>query len=152
MERPRNEEIPIITEEMRRETERILAKADKLKESPLKGIKGGECPECGALSVNYADDIVFEYYAPGERIVITNLTGLRCSKCGDVAYDLKSCGIIERQLERLPATGYEVSISKLGAGKLGIYFTKDLMRVMDLKPGEKAIVTPITKHKMVVEV
>jgi YgiT-type zinc finger domain-containing protein len=152
MERPPLEEIPVITKEQIEGTHRLLRRIDLSKKSPLEGVKNAECLSCGTPSASYADDIVFEYYAPGERIVITNLSGLRCSKCGDVAYDLKSCGIIERQLERLPMTGYEVSISKLGAGKLGIYFTKDLMRVMDLKPGGKAIVTPITRHKMVVEV
>ena len=151
MEKPRDEEIHTATKEEMDKVRRLLVKIDKMKKSPLKGVSGGECPTCGGIC-DYADDLTFEYYTPGGKITIANLKGLECRRCGDQAYDLKSVGIIEEQFKVLPPAGYEVGISKLGAGKLGIYFTKDLMRVMDLQPGKKAIVTPITRRKMVVEI
>jgi hypothetical protein len=111
------QKIPVITEKQQREIEQILAKADMQKKSPLGEIKGGECPVCGAAACDYADDLIFEYYTPGSKIVISNLTGLRCGRCGGQAYDLRSSGVIEEQLKTLPPAGYEVSISKLGGGK-----------------------------------
>lgn len=150
MDIPKPSEVPVVTEEQRRETARILAKINRMKESPLKGVGGEECPTCGGIC-DYADDLTFEYYMPGGKITIANLEGSKCRRCGDQSYDLKSVGIIERQLEAIPLTGYEVSISKLGAGKLGMYFTKDLLRVMDLIAGEKAIATPVTGRRMVID-
>lgn len=99
MERPRDEEIHVATEEEMEEVRRLLAKADARKESPLKGMRGGTCPVCNQPTMDYADDLVYESYRTGERVVITGLTGTRCRNCGDQAYDLRSSGIIERVLE-----------------------------------------------------
>ena len=45
-----------------------------------------------------------------------------------------------------PAGGCECRISTVGAGKLGMYFPKDVLRVMEIIKKVRAIVTPLTKE------
>jgi len=58
------------------------------KESPMKGGKDIEC------------HLTFEVVLAGERIVIPNLTGLKCSKCGEAAFDANSTRIIEKYIRQ----------------------------------------------------
>ena len=54
---------------------------------------------------------------------------LRCSNCEDFAFDSSSSRIIDRYTRNKPTCGYECSIFT-GAGKLGMYLPKDVLRVM----------------------
>jgi len=146
VKRPKEDEIPIITEEMFKRTAARLAKR-RTKAKP--GEKMG-CPTCGSV-MRYANDMVFDCHVLGERIVIPNLSGLRCGQCGEQAYDLYSSDIIDRYTSDKVMGGYECSISVVGAGKLGMYFPKDVLRTMDIKPKTRAIIKPLTRRKMVVE-
>jgi len=47
---------------------------------------------------------------------------------------------------------YRATVSALGAGKLGIYLPKDVIRSVDWRRGTKLRLRPITKKKIVVEV
>ncbi|VVB89436.1 Uncharacterised protein [uncultured archaeon] len=150
MEIPEN--IPVITPEMMDKTAIEIAKRSAgRKESPVKGVKEIECPSCGNSTMNYADDLTFEVVLAGERIVIPNLTGLKCSKCGEVAFDANSTKIIEKYTTGKPTGGYELKISTVGGGKIGMYFPKDVLRVMKISKSEKAILTPLSNRKMVIE-
>ncbi len=119
--------------------------------SPLKNIADAPCPVCSAPSVSFADNLVFEVVLTGERIVIPNLSGLRCSNCGDFAFDADSSKIIDEHAGNKPAGGYECGISTVGAGKLGMYFPKDVLRVIEITKKVRAIVTPLSRRKMIVE-
>jgi len=152
MERPRDEEIHVVTKEEMEETRRLLAKAHARKKSPLKGMRGVICPVCNQPTVDYSDDLVYESYRTGERVVITGLTGMRCRNCGDQGYDLRSSGIIERVLEERVPGGYECTITTLGGERLGIYLPKDVVREMDIEPKQKAIIKLLTRHRMLIEV
>ncbi len=145
-------DIPTITPEMVEETKIEIAKRRAGRRgSPLKDIADATCPVCGSHTVSFVDDLVFEVVLAGERIVIPNLTGLRCSNCGDFAFDADSSKIIDRYTRNKPAGGYECSISTVGAGKLGMYIPKDVLRVMEITKKGKAIVTPLSRRKMIVE-
>ncbi len=146
------ENIPVITPEMMEKTAIEIAKrrAGK-KESPMKGVKDIECPSCGTASMSYADDLMFEVVLAGERIVISNLIGLKCSKCGEVAFDANSTKIIEHYTAGKPVGGYECKVSTVGGGKIGMYFPKDVLRVMKVSKSDRAILTPLSNRKMVVE-
>ena len=152
MEKPRDEEIHVVTRKETEEARRLLARADRLRESPLKGVKGMTCTTCGQPAMDYADDMVYESYRTGERVVITGLTGVRCRLCGDQAYDLQSSGVIERVLEERVPGGYECTITTLGGERLGIYLPKDVVREMDIEPKQKAIIKLLSRHRMVIEV
>ena len=146
------ENIPIITQEMMDKTAIEIAKRRAgRKESPVKGIKDIKCPSCGSDTMSYADDLTFEVILAGERIVIPNLTGLKCSKCGEVAFDANSTKIIEKYTTDRPAGGYELKVSTVGGGKIGMYFPKDVLRVMRISKDDKAILTPLSSRKMIIE-
>ncbi len=146
------ENIPIITREMMEKTAIEIAKRRAgRKESPLKGIKDIKCSSCGNDTMSYAQDLTFDVVLAGERIVIPNLTGLKCSKCGEVTFDANSTKIIEKYTADRAGGGYELKISAVGGGKIGVYFPKDILRVMEIHKSEKAILTPLSKRKMVIE-
>lgn len=146
------ENIPVITLEMMEKTAIEVAKRryDR-KQSPMKDVKDIECPSCGNGTMSYADDLTFDVTLTGERIVIPNLTGLRCSKCDEVAFDARSTKIIEKYISDKPTGGYELNVSTVGGGKLGMYFPKDVLRVMKISKNDKAILTPLSKRKMIIE-
>ncbi|TRZ90592.1 MAG: YgiT-type zinc finger protein [Methanosarcinales archaeon] len=146
------ENIPIITQEMMEKTAiEIAKKHNDRKQSPVKGVKDISCPSCGNSTISYADDLTFDVTLTGERIVIPNLTGLKCSKCDVVAFDARSTKIIENYTADKPAGGYELNVSTVGGGKLGMYFPRDVLRVMKISKNDKAILTPLSKRKMVIE-
>lgn len=147
---PKN--IPVITQEMMEKTAIEIAKrrAGK-KESPVKGIKDIECPSCGNSTMSYADDLTFDVTLTGERIVIPNLTGLKCIRCSDEAFDANSTKIIEHYTAGKPVGGYECKVSTVGGGKIGMYFPRDVLRVMKVSKSDKAILTPLSNRKMVIE-
>jgi len=149
---PKAADIPTITQEMVTETNiEIAKKRAGRRGSPMENVVDATCHVCGAMSVSFVDDLVFEVVLTGERIVIPNLTGIRCSNCGDFAFDSDSSKIIDEHTGNKPAGGYECGISTVGAGKLGMYFPKDVLRVMEITKKGKAIVTPLSRRKMIVE-
>jgi YgiT-type zinc finger domain-containing protein len=144
--------IPVITSQMMEKTSIEIAKRKAGKdESPLIGVKDVKCPSCRTASMGFLNDLVFDVTLAGERMVIPNLTGLKCTKCGEQAFDSKSTKIIEKYTANRPIGGYECNISIVGGGKIGIYFPKDILRVMKISKNEKAVLTPLSSHKMLVE-
>jgi YgiT-type zinc finger domain-containing protein len=144
--------IPVITSQMMEKTAIETAKRKAGKdESPVIDVKDIKCPSCGTASMGFLNDLVFDVILASERIVIPNLTGLKCTKCGEQAFDSKSTRIIEKYTTNRPIGGYECNISIVGGGKIGIYFPKDILRVMKINKNEKAVLTPLSSHKMLVE-
>lgn len=146
-----SENIPFITSDMMERTAIEIAKRKAGKEESLAGIKDIKCPTCGTASMSFLNDLVFDVTFAGERMVIPNLTGLKCTKCREQAFDSKSTKIIEKYTANRPMGGYECNISTVGGGKIGIYFPKDILRVMKINKNEKAVLTPLSSHKMIVE-
>jgi hypothetical protein len=68
-----------------------------------------------------------------------------------VAFDAHSTKIIENYTADKPTGGYELNVSTVGGGKLGMYFPRDVLRVMKISKNDKAILTPLSKRKMVIE-
>lgn len=151
MDRPKPEEVPVITKAQLQEAKRILEKA-ALKKSPFEGVRGVICPSCNQPTMEYSDSLIHEIYRTGERVVVTGLTGTKCTSCGDVLYDLRSAGIVDRVLEERVPGGYECTITTLGGERLGIYLPKDVVREMDIEPKQKAIIKLLSRHRMIIEV
>ncbi len=146
------ENIPVITTEMMEKTAIEIAKRRAgRKESPMKGVKDIECPSCGNNTMSYVDDLIFDVTLTGERIVIPNLTGLKCIRCNEEAFDSKSTKIIENYTSGKPIGGYECKVSTVGGGKIGMYFPKDILRIMKISKNNKAVLTPVSNRKMVIE-
>ena len=146
------ENIPVITSEMMDKTAIEIAKRrGSKKESPLKNVTDLHCSSCDNNSMDYVDDLTFDVTLAGERVVISNLTGLKCTKCGEEMFDTKSTKLIEKYTTGRPVGGYECNISTVGGGKIGLYFPKDIFRVMDIKKSDKVVLTPVSNRKMVIE-
>lgn len=45
----------------------------------------------------------------------------------------------------------DIECPSCGGGKIGMYFPKDVLRVMKVSKSDKAILTPLSNHKMVIE-
>ncbi len=89
-------DIPTITPEMVEEAKIEISKRRAGRQAPpLKDIADATCSVCGSHAVSFTNDLVFEVVLAGEQIVIPNLTGLRCSNCGDFAFDADSSKIID---------------------------------------------------------
>jgi len=152
IEKKEPENIPVITSQMMEKNAIEIAKRKAGKdESPVIDVKDINCPSCGIASMVFLNDLVYDVTLAGERMVIPNLTGLKCMKCGEQAFDSKSTRIIEKYTANRPIGGYECNISTVGGGKIGIYFPKDILRVMKISKNEKAVLIPLSSHKMLVE-
>ena len=84
-------DIPTITPEMAEEIKAAIEKRRAGRPvSPLEDIADAPCPECGAHAVSVVDDLAFDEMIMGAQGVVSvnipNLTGIRCSKCGDYAF------------------------------------------------------------------
>src|SRR3972149_11338990 len=62
-------------EEIRRELESRPLK------SPLRGVQAMTCPFCEKPAMNWSDAPTLEWVDEGERIVVTNLTGMGGDAC-----------------------------------------------------------------------
>src|SRR3990170_3574273 len=134
-------------EEIRRELE------SRPRKSPFRGARGWTCPECGKPTLNWSESLTLEWVDEGERVLLTNLTGLLCDNCGEKSYDAAASRIISQAIEaRRPRTGYGATVSSLGGGKLGIYLPRDVLKAVGWERGTELRLTPLTKKKIVVEV
>jgi len=123
------------------------------KPSIWKGKRGIVCPFCEKPAMNWSESLKLDWVDEGERIVLTNLTGMLCDACGEKSYDAVASRTISKVIEaRRPPTGYGATVSSLGGGKLGIYLPKDVLKSVGWRRGTELRLTPLTKKKIVVEV
>lgn len=90
------DEYPVITPEMVEETNIEIARRRAGRYgSSLKNIVDATCSICGSQSVSFTDNLVLDMDIDGERVMVQNLTGIRCSNCGDIYFDADAIKIIE---------------------------------------------------------
>ncbi len=120
--------------------------------TPLRLVEGLTCPVCGAGVLAVADSLAVDWVQNGERTIVGNLTGFRCSNCGREFFDAQSARIISTYIDRArPRGGYSATISALGGGKLGVYFPRDLLRNLDFSKSEVVHLYPVSRKKVVIE-
>lgn len=84
------------------------------------------------------------------RVVIAGAkqraTSYQCPKCDYFSFDAKSAQRVVVELSKTPLR-MQQKIIKLSAGRLGMYFNKDIIRSLGMKAGEGiAISVPDEKH------
>ena len=142
--------IPLIESE--REEEVRLGLEGRRPKTPLRSLRGLPCPVCETGTMAVVDPLTVDWVQNGERIVVGNLTGFRCSSCGREFYDAQSSRIISRYIDKArPRGGYSATISSLGGGKLGVYFPRDLLRNLDFAKSEVVHLYPVSRKKIVIE-
>lgn len=120
--------------------------------TPLRLVEGIPCPVCETGILARAHSLTVDWVQNGERIVVANLTGFRCSNCGREFFDAEGSRIISRYIDKArPRGGYTATISSLGGGKLGVYFPRDLLRNVDFSKSEVVHLYPVSRKKIVIE-
>lgn len=148
MTKKSNERVSVITEEMIKKTAVEMAKRKR----PI-SLEGTtiRCPTCKKDTMEYRKDLCFDIVRDGEHIIIPNLSGHKCHVCEDEAYDAESSHIIDTfTRDRVPG-GHEATITVAGGNKLGIYFPKDILRIMRIRAKIKVVITPLSLRKMIIE-
>jgi YgiT-type zinc finger domain-containing protein len=107
------------------------------------------CPECGG-ELEESDELIFEATLSGERVVIPNLSGTRCTKCGLMGFDPKSSRIIEQHTAGRPSVGFERTVTNVG-NRAAIYLPADIVRDMKVEAGMKVKFYPRTDKSIVLE-
>lgn len=143
----KEEDVPVITEEMMRKTQERMRKHKKTPKIK----KPFTCPVCKLGTAEYSESLCFEATLSGEHIIIPNLSGHMCNACKEEFYDARSSQIIDRYTAEKIPTGHEATVSIVGGGRLGIYLPKDVLRAMKIKPKKKVLITPISKKRMIIE-
>jgi len=145
-----NASIPVIGPEREAELRQRLEQAEPL--SVFETMKQPRCPHCEKGTLLRVDDLQAEMANPGERIIVTHLSGFRCDRCGKPIYDGKSSRIISRLIEQnRPDGAYTATVSSLGGGRLGIYLPRDVLRNVDLRQNDELRITAVTRTRLVVQ-
>jgi len=133
--------------------EEIRGRLERRKpKTPLRSVPGMPCPVCETGILALARSLTVDWVQSGERTIVGNLTGFRCSNCGREFYDAESARIISSYIDKArPRGGYSATISALGGGKLGVYFPRDLLRNLDFSRSEPVRLYPINRKKVVIE-
>lgn len=140
------DDIPEITDEMIEETRRLTGTwTVPLGGPPIR------CPTCREEAMVASHDLVYQEPRPGLLLVVGGLSGYRCTECGNTGFDSRSVQLIEQHRNARPTANYEASVSRVGGSGIGVYFPKDLQRVMGIHAGQRAHITPMSDHTMLVE-
>ncbi|HEX9817190.1 MAG TPA: hypothetical protein VGB18_09440 [Candidatus Thermoplasmatota archaeon] len=86
-------------------------------------------------------------------VVVANLRGLVCPRCGARGYDPPTYGIIvEATLGNEAGFGARAKVSRLSRHNVGAYIPKDLQAHMGIQAGDTLILQPLSRSLLVVEV
>lgn len=77
-------------------------------------------------------------------------TSFQCPKCSFIEYDPISSKKVVEELRNTPLQ-IRQKVVKLSEGRLGIYFSKDIIRSIGLKQGEEVYISIPDKKHMVME-
>lgn len=110
------------------------------------------CDNCGENAVAFSEDLEWREIRGGLLLVLRRLSGEICNNCDETWFDAQSYALIEEARGGKVRADYEASVSRVGGKSLGIYFPKDLQRVMGLEAGQKAYLTPVAEDIILVEI
>lgn len=99
-----------------------------------------ECPNCGKRSLEGRSDLSFEVRSGGRLVVYRHLHGARCSSCDAQALEAYDQVGIEAESGMGFRSDYETKVCVIGRGTLGIYWPKDVERVMGLRPNKRLLI------------
>lgn len=86
-------------------------------------------------------------------VIVANLTGLVCGKCGARSWDPSTYAVIQSALAAQPeGFGVRAKVSRLSRDNVGAYLPKDLQAHMGIHAGDQLILQPLNKRFLLVEV
>lgn len=108
------------------------------------------CPECRRRTFAWTDSLQESVPVPGRLVIVKGLTGHRCSNCGLTSLDLASAAEVERERAASVIANYEVAVVRQH-GRRGLFFTKDLTRLTGAEDVRRALITPIDRDHLLVQ-
>lgn len=113
------------------------------------------CPECGAEAFEGRDGLDLEVTYKGVVHYFHDLKGVRCRACGAQSLDMPEMFRVEKRLGMdpnhfPPQVDFEAKVAQFGSGSLGTYWPKDIRRIMNLKPGQRAHICVVDKNAVLV--
>lgn len=111
-----------------------------------------KCIICGN-EMEDKNDLIYELHRTGARVLVTNLKGHKCPRCGEVYYCADSVGVIDKVKEKInmPSIVFKRKITKSGSS-LNLRLPRALMETMAMKGTEKVSITPLTKKQFIVTI
>lgn len=108
------------------------------------------CPRCESSgSLVGRDDLSVETTLPGgAAVVYCNIRGAECSNCGAQYLEPDDADRLEvaRAKHRVD---FEAKVSRIGSGTVGTYWPKDVVRLLDLRPGRRIYIEVLSdKHAL----
>ncbi len=83
----------------------------------------------------------------------TKAVSYQCSNCDYFTFEPKSSIQVLRELkEKESPLNINQKIIKLSKDRLGVYFNKDIIRSLNLKPGEKILISVPDKKRIVLKI
>ena len=101
------------------------------------GRKVGTCVECHGDLVETAG-IERHFIVPGREVVVGNLTGEKCLKCGSEFLDAYSIGRLIPYHDQRVLASYRAKITRVGGKSMGTYIPQDLVESLGLSNGAGA--------------
>ena len=102
-----------------------------------------KCPKCGKeleeidVEIEDAKSKVKSWQCPDDD-------------CTYIKFDQKDAKKVVQEIKEKEALNLQQNIIKLSQGRLGLYFNKDLIRCLGLKPGKQVLVSvPDKKHILI---
>jgi hypothetical protein len=75
----------------------------------------------------------------------------QCKSCGYFEFEKKSSNAVIKELKRKEtALKIRQKVIKLSKGRLGLYFSKDVINSLDIKAGEEVDITVPDKKRIVI--
>lgn len=108
------------------------------------------CPDCRKRTFAWTDSLQESIAAPGRLVIVKGLTGHRCSNCGLTSLDLASASEAERERAAAVPANYEVAVVRQH-DRRGLFFTKDLTRLTGADDVQRALITPIDRDHLLVQ-
>lgn len=111
------------------------------------------CPRCHQKNTFVDDEnITVDTMFAGERVVISHLSGIKCTKCGEVALDPDSTRLVEEVVIKSgrPLIKFSRKVTHI-AKRPAIYLPKDLLESMGIKKLKEVIIYPRNRKSVVLE-
>lgn len=101
------------------------------------GARVGACPTCKGDLVE-SGRLERRFVLPGREIVVTNLTGEKCLRCGEEWLDGPSVATLAPYQDQEVLARYSSKVTLVGGRTLGTYIPKDLAESIRLHKGQTA--------------
>lgn len=86
-------------------------------------------------------------------LVVANVAGFICQRCGERSYDPPSLGAIQEAMSReFAGMGVRAKLSKLARNNIGVYLPQDLQKHLGVEAGDTLVLQPVGRDYLLVQI